>query len=224
MATTQDIHAPTLGAQGEPCASCGAPLAGDQRYCLECGARRADARIPFRDILAREGPAGPPQPPVVRAYPQEHSGPSGVTFLVGLVALLLALGVGVLIGRSGDDTPTASTQPPAPQVISVGGAAAAPAATTSTPTTSTPATTSTSGSSGSSSSSGKSSSKGDAGSSSTSGSSKATNKDVKSLDNSSGSDYEKKSSKLPKQVGTGGKPPPKDNKPAGGGSDFQDIG
>jgi hypothetical protein len=38
MATTQDIHAPTLGTRGEPCASCGAPLAGDQRYYLECGA------------------------------------------------------------------------------------------------------------------------------------------------------------------------------------------
>ena len=45
MATTQDIHAPTLGAQGEPCAGCGAPLAGDQRYCLECGARRSQARV-----------------------------------------------------------------------------------------------------------------------------------------------------------------------------------
>jgi hypothetical protein len=223
MATTQDIHAPTLGAQGEPCASCGASLAGDQRYCLECGARRVDARIPFRDILARQGAAGPPQAPVVRAYPKEHGGPSGVTFLVGLVALLLALGVGVLIGRSGDDTPTAATQPPAPQVISVGGAAAAPAATTSTPTTSTPS--GTSSSSGSSSSgSDKSSRSKDSGSSGAKGSSKATNKDVKSLDNSSGSDYEKKSSKLPKQVGTGGKPPPKDNKPAGGGSDFEDIG
>ena len=61
MATTQDIHAPTLGAQGEPCTSCGAPLAGDQRYCLECGARRTQARVPFRDILATGGapPAGP---------------------------------------------------------------------------------------------------------------------------------------------------------------------
>jgi hypothetical protein len=47
---------------------------------------------------------------------------------------------------------------------------------------------------------------------------------VKNLDKSSGSDYQKKSQKLPKQVGTGGKPPPKDNKPAGGGSDFEDIG
>ena len=47
---------------------------------------------------------------------------------------------------------------------------------------------------------------------------------VKDLNSSSGADYQKKSQKLPKQVGTSGKPPPKDNKPAGGGSDFQDIG
>jgi hypothetical protein len=216
MATTQDIHAPTLGAQGEPCASCGAPLAGDQRYCLECGVRRADARIALRDILARQGGAGPPRAPVVRAYPEQHGTPTGVTFLVGLVCLLLALGIGVLIGRSGDDSPTAAAPTPAPQVISVGGAAAAPAATTPAATSTTPADTSSSSGSGSSSK--------DSGASSSKSGPKATNKDVKSLDNSSGSDYEKKSSKLPKQVGTGGKPPPKDNKPAGGGTDFQDIG
>jgi hypothetical protein len=219
MATTQDIHAPTLGAQGEPCASCGAPLAGDQRYCLECGARRAEARLAFRDILSRS--SGPPRAPIVRTHADEgRTPPSGVAFLVGLVCLLLALGVGVLIGRSGNDTPSAAATPPAPQVISVGGAAA-PAATTPAATSTTPADTAGSSSS-SSSSSGKS--KGSSSSSKGSSSSKATNKDVKALDNSTGSDYEKKSSKLPKQVGTGGKPPPKDNKPAGGGSDFQDIG
>jgi hypothetical protein len=219
MATTQDIHAPTLGAQGEPCAQCGAPLAGDQRYCLECGARRADARIPFRDILARQG-GGPPRTPVVRGYGEERKQPSGMTFLVGLVCLLLALGVGVLIGRSGNDTPTAAAPAPAPQVISVGGAAPAAAAPAATSTGS--SATTTGDSSSSSSGSGKSSK--DSGASSTKGGSKATNKAVKELDNSSGSDYEKKSSKLPKTVGTGGKPPPKDNKPAGGGTDFQDIG
>src|SRR5919198_917177 len=181
MATTQDIHAPTLGAQGEPCAGCGAPLAADQRYCLECGARRAQARIAFREILAR--PGGPPRAPVVPSYPAERTPPSGIAFLVGLVCLLLALGVGVLIGRSGNDSPTAAT---------------------TTPT------------------SGKS--KTSSGSSSGSKSSKATNKSLKDLSNSSGQDYEKKSSKLPKQVSTGGKAPPKDNKPAGGGTDFQDIG
>ena len=46
-----------LGEHGEPCARCGAPLAHDQRYCLNCGQRRADAR------LAVHGGAGAAHPP-----------------------------------------------------------------------------------------------------------------------------------------------------------------
>jgi hypothetical protein len=217
---TQDIHAPTLGAQGEPCATCGAPLAADQRYCLECGARRAQARLAFRDILAGHAPPSGAAPAGAPAASDPPPARAGLAFLAGLLCLLVALGVGVLIGRSGNDTPTAATTPP-PQVITVGGSA--PAATT-------PAAGSTdnSGAAGkdSSSSSSSASSKGSSGSSSKSSKSgsKATNNSVKDLSNSSGSDYQKKSDKLPKQVGTGGKAPPKDNKPAGGGSDFQDIG
>jgi phosphatidylinositol-3-phosphatase len=41
------------------CQACGAPLAADQRWCLECGARRAEARIPFLEILAPASVAGP---------------------------------------------------------------------------------------------------------------------------------------------------------------------
>jgi hypothetical protein len=218
MATTQDIHAPTLGAQGEPCASCGAPLAGDQRYCLECGARRAQARLAFRDILAPGG--APPTPPagVPASAPDGPPARSGLAFLAGLLCLLAALGVGVLIGSSSGDT-TAAAPPPA-QVITVGGAAAAPTATTPAATTSTPATSSSSAS-GSSAKSSKGS--GSSSAKSTKGSA-ADNKKLKDLNSSSGADYQKKSQKLPKQVGTSGKPPPKDNKPAGGGTGFQEIG
>jgi hypothetical protein len=218
MATTQDIHAPTLGAQGEPCASCGAPLAGDQRYCLECGARRAQARVAFRDILAARG--APPPPPV--APVSATDGPparSGLAFLAGLLCLLAALGVGVLIGNSGGDS-TAATPPPA-QVITVGGAAAAPAATTPAATASTPAASTSSSSAGGSSAK---SSKGSGSSAQHAKGSAADEKKVKDLNSSSGADYQKKSQKLPKQVGTSGKPPPKDNKPAGGGTGFQEIG
>jgi hypothetical protein len=213
---TQDVHAPTLGAQGEPCATCGAPLAADQRYCLECGARRAQARLAFRDILAGQAPppgTAPPGAPVPSDPPPARA---GLAFLAGLLCLLVALGVGVLIGRSGDETPTATTTPP-PRVITVGGTA--PAATT------TPAAGATdgSGAAGAESSSGKSTK--DSGSSTKSSKdSTSSSKSVKDLNNSSGSDYQKKSEKLPKQVGTSGKAPPKDNKPAGGGSDFEDIG
>ena len=111
MATTQDIHAPTLGAQGEPCASCGAPLAGDQRYCLECGARRTQARVAFREILATGG--APPTGPPVATAPVSEGPParSGLAFLAGLLCLLLALGVGVLIGNSGNNASTATAPP-----------------------------------------------------------------------------------------------------------------
>jgi hypothetical protein len=216
MATTQDIHAPTLGAQGEPCTSCGAPLAGDQRYCLECGARRTQARVAFREILATgDAPAAGPTA-VAAPVPDGPPARSGLAFLAGLLCLILALGVGVLIGNSGDDT-TAATPPPA-QVITVGGAAAAPAATGTAATTSTPA-----ASSGAGDSSAKSS-KGSGSSTKSSKGSAADNKKVKDLNSSSGADYQKKSQKLPKEVGTSGKPAPKDNKPAGGGSGFQEIG
>jgi hypothetical protein len=105
-------------------------------------------------------------------------------------------------------------------VITVGGSA--PAATT--PAAGSTDDSGAAGTGSSPSSSGKSA-KGSSGSSSKSSKSgSTTNKSVKDLSNSSGSDYQKKSDKLPKQVGTGGKAPPKDNKPAGGGSDFQDIG
>ena len=218
MATTQDIHAPTLGAQGEPCASCGAPLAGDQRYCLECGARRAQARVAFRDILATAG-APPTAPPPVAAPVHEGSpARSGLGFLAGLLCLLAALGVGVLIGNSGDDKTAAAPAPAPAQVITVGAAAAAPAATT--PAATTPTTSTATAASGSSSTSSKSSGS----SAKSSKASAADRKKVKDLNSSSGADYQKKSQKLPKQVGTSGKAPPKDNKPAGGGTGFQDIG
>jgi hypothetical protein len=217
MATTQDIHAPTLGAQGEPCASCGAPLAGDQRYCLECGARRAQARVAFRDILASgAAPPAPPSGPPASA-PDGPPARSGLAFLAGLLCLLAALGVGVLIGNSGDEK-TAATPPPA-QVITVGGAAAAPAATAGATTSTSASSTSSSGASGSA-----KSSKGSSSSAKSSKGSAAASQKLKDLNSSSGADYQKKSQKLPKAVGTSGAPAKKDNKPAGGGTGFQEIG
>ena len=236
--STQDVHAPTLGASGEPCATCGALLAADQRYCLNCGARRTDARIAFKEILATNGaavvgvegtagdyglarPAGAPSAgPPPASPPRDGSGNrSALAALGGLACLLLALGVGVLIGNSGKDKTAAA---PAPQVISVGGAAAGTstgASGTTTPGTTTPS----SSSSGSSSKSGGASSSGSSGSSTSSGS-KATNKSLQNLQKLSPKAYQKQSTKLPKVVGTGGKPPPKDNKPAAGGGSFQTIG
>ena len=47
---------------------------------------------------------------------------------------------------------------------------------------------------------------------------------VQNLNSSSTQDYQKKSSKLPKVLGTGGAAPPKDKKPAAGGGSFTEIG
>jgi hypothetical protein len=105
----------------EQCANCGAVLAGDQRYCLECGERRATVS----DFL-RAGPPRRASPPT--APPESHPPGAGsaaqpprsnvVSLLAGIGVLLLAIGVGVLIGRSG----SGAARAPAPQVVTIGGA------------------------------------------------------------------------------------------------------
>ena len=106
---------------GDQCPSCGAFLAADQRYCLACGQRRGDPRLPFMDAVvlmdAVKRPAqAPPSPPK-----KKRSGISpNAALIAGVGTLLLALGIGVLIGRSGNHT-TASTAPAAPIVIHSGG-------------------------------------------------------------------------------------------------------
>ncbi|HEV2974333.1 MAG TPA: hypothetical protein VGX69_04975 [Solirubrobacteraceae bacterium] len=107
----------------EPCRGCGAPLADDQRYCLECGERRT----PMSSVLlggppatsepSREPPSAPPGLPGADGDGAGRG--SAVTVIAGVGVLLLAMGVGVLIGRSGGGKQTASA--PA-QVITVQGA------------------------------------------------------------------------------------------------------
>jgi hypothetical protein len=129
--STESIASSSLSVGGtESCASCGAALADDQRYCLECGERIA----PISSVLlggpspgsnAQPAPLGPsaPGPPAAGHLPPDASGSrSGntVTVIAGVGVLLLAMGVGVLIGRSGG-----SKQGAAPaQVISVGSSGA----------------------------------------------------------------------------------------------------
>jgi hypothetical protein len=123
--TLENLHAPTLGEHGEPCAVCGAPLAGDQRYCLECGARRADARVPFMDVLAPAAAAPEAVAPPSTRGPSEIS---PATAALGVALAVLFLGVGVLVGRSGGSG-SKNAAAPAPSVVTVGGpSTAGPAA------------------------------------------------------------------------------------------------
>ncbi|HEY6758684.1 MAG TPA: hypothetical protein VI318_04315 [Baekduia sp.] len=226
-----DINRPLLGEPSQPCRTCGAPLAADQRYCLQCGTRRADARLPFLEILAQQVPRTAAAAQVTTTTTTAR-GPRGLfsrmstnaAAVAGVACLVLALGVGVLIGNSGGDGTSAAS----PQIITVGGAApaAAPAAAAVAPaaTTAAPADTATTpGSSGKRGATSRSSKKD---TSSSSASSKAAKTALKNLDKTSGTDYSKKSAKLPKQLGTGGKAPPKDTsgKAIGGGSDVETLG
>jgi hypothetical protein len=148
-------HPPQPGA-ADTCATCGAPLAGDQRYCLECGERHApmssllaggSRQAPSPSAAVGPGSAPPDATPPAGWPPAPPPGPprsNAVTVIAGVGVLLLAVGVGVLIGRAGAGTKTA-----APQVISVatapsstGSAAGAGATEASTFTDDWPATTS----------------------------------------------------------------------------------
>jgi hypothetical protein len=220
-AVTQSIPVAT----GERCAQCAAPLAPDQRYCLQCGAPRPHLSGP----ISGGRPGGPP--PHVAASPQTATSPGGpqtpppgvaggppagqsgvplapppqpasrsnntLALLAGVGVLLLAMGVGVLIGRAS----SGSAKVPPAQVISVGGSAAGASTTATTPTTTTPTTeTPAAGSAGKA-------SKAKAATSPGSGSSIAKPAPPTVLNSvskkQSGSSYEQKSKNLPNVVETG---------------------
>ncbi|MDA0184775.1 hypothetical protein OJ997_31020 [Solirubrobacter phytolaccae] len=92
--TTPDFFAARLGPDGDSCAACGGALAADQRYCLNCGARRAATRVPFPEpaVLVESGPASAPAPLVRRELPfPVWSG------LAGVAAVSLGILAGILI-------------------------------------------------------------------------------------------------------------------------------
>jgi hypothetical protein len=117
--------APSANDNVSACAVCGAPLAADQRYCLECGERRASVSEFLRSGPPRGAtpPASPPgsKPPEPSGETQQPRG-SALSLLAGVGVLLLAMGVGVLIGRSGGGTAKSA---PAAEVVTVAGAGTA---------------------------------------------------------------------------------------------------
>jgi hypothetical protein len=107
----------------ERCAECGAPLASDQRYCVECGERRGERRFPAALQPAPTPPASAPPAPAG----QRSRMSSSTTLIAGVGTLLLAMGVGVLIGRSGSSS---SGHAAGVSVVTVGSATGAAAGTT----------------------------------------------------------------------------------------------
>jgi hypothetical protein len=109
-----EIRAPAAHAWPLLCASCGAPLADDQRYCVDCGARRAalPAEVAAMiDAIARRPAAGaspargePTIPPGAAASRRaQASRPSGLALpsvCAATLASICALGLGVVAGNA----------------------------------------------------------------------------------------------------------------------------
>jgi ribosomal protein S27AE len=110
-----------VSASGEQCPSCGNAIVADQRYCLHCGQRCGEPRLPFMnattfmDTMKRpaQAQASPPAPK------QRRRLSPNAALIAGVGTLLLAMGVGVLIGHSGNQS--VATNPAPPQVITVHG-------------------------------------------------------------------------------------------------------
>jgi hypothetical protein len=85
----------------EPCEECGAPLDAQQRYCVNCAARRGNGANPSSRYFAAMSKKA--RRPLARHQPK--SPPSGRAAAVGFFALLpIAVALGVVVGRSGNDS------------------------------------------------------------------------------------------------------------------------
>jgi hypothetical protein len=133
---TTDLTASLAATSTDRCPNCGTRMAPDQRYCIVCGERRSGGGL--RDSLPRTQVAAPPAAGVTRT--RSWLSPNN-SLIAGIATLLLAMGVGVLIGRSGNDSGGKANTP---QVVTVAAPAAGAATTGGTADTTTTGTSSTS--------------------------------------------------------------------------------
>lgn len=117
-----DRDAPTqqlsLTAVGDRCVNCGAPLASDQRYCVNCGERRGKPRF----TLAAPEPATQTTTTRGPLSPRRLRTSAGMNLIAGVATLLIAMGVGVLIGHN--NSPAQGSAKTQTSVINLGGTGA----------------------------------------------------------------------------------------------------
>jgi hypothetical protein len=105
-ATEEPTRQLSVAGTSDHCVNCGAPLASDQRYCVNCGERRGKPRFtvaapqqePAREVVTTRSSSASPRRPRASA---------GFTLIAGIATLLLAMGVGVLIGHNNSGAGTA---------------------------------------------------------------------------------------------------------------------
>lgn len=204
------------------CPACGAALAEDQRYCLNCGQRRGEPRVDFQRHLdatqtATEAAAGsengrgeptavaPPGPP-----PEKRQRDYAPLAAAGGIAVLgIMLLIGVLIGRgTGSDQVSAP-----PQVVTVAGADEAQGSGPAEKEPSEAAGTSKNGKKDAGKKSAAASESADTGNAPV-----ASDEQLEALQGKTGQEYSEESAKLPDEIATPGAPPPTDGKAPGGGS------
>ena len=210
-----------LGQAGETCRSCGAPLAVDQRYCLNCGQRRSGPRVDYRPHLDGSAQAAAARNGNAPSPPDANQGEDGkpardytpLAAVGGIAVLGLMLLVGVLIGKGDGSSQSAA---PAPVVVQ-GGAAEETEADASAGAAKPKQKAAKSKSTGAKSPSKKADSAGSLTAGGQGGGPvEASDDALKELEESP--DYSKESAKLPDEIATGGAPPPEDSKAPGGGS------
>jgi hypothetical protein len=93
-------ESPLAKPQGyEPCEECGAPLDPQQRYCVECAARRGNGSNPASRYFAAMSKKS--RRPLTKTQTKGSGGGSRAA-AVGFFALLpIAVALGVVVGRSG---------------------------------------------------------------------------------------------------------------------------
>lgn len=208
----------------ESCGSCGAPLATDQRYCLNCGQRRGEPRVEFRQHLPgapttsngatpAPAPASAAPPAEEKAQPQRDYTP--LAAVGGIAVLGLMLLVGVLIGQGNSPSSNTPTQLIVPAETGNSDATASEEGTGGEAATAT----------ATAKAAGKAKVKGKKAENASSllnskggGPVVASDEALQELEEGSGASYSENSAKLPDEIATGGAPPPKDNKAPGGGS------
>lgn len=210
------------------CPSCGAALAEDQRYCLNCGRRHGDPRVDFRRHLdqqatATKEPAAPangagapavaPAPPPPEK-PQRDYAPLAAAGGIAVLGIMLL--IGVLIGRGTGGGEEASATP---QVITVG--AAESSGSVSGDELEGAGGNSGGGKAGAKDSKGKGGKQKNVvagGSADTGNAPVASEGQLEALQEKTGEEYAEESAKLPDEIATPGEPPPTDKKAPGGGS------
>ena len=122
-------------ASSDRCTNCGAQLAPDQHYCVVCGERRGRPRF----AGAMFGPQAVAQSEPAAAGPPQRGGrfPAPATLIAGVATLLIAMGLGILIGHDSNSPKPLAAQPKVNVTVNGGGGGGGGASTGASTTAST---------------------------------------------------------------------------------------